>query len=290
MSCWSMAVFRDTCLAPKSKPSTRSTSRTKSLCWMWNRRSVCWSQAVSLDSAFLSLQCVTLFYVLNADHEGPEDCWFCPPHGVHRSNQHSYPGTEKHLVKRLAHQLKLANSLLPVSQTENLQMIQKESEAILNTYRQYFDVVLINNDVNESVRIVEEALERATTTPQWVPVSWVYWRAASHQSCPFVETQCNMTFQMKRVRRVTGMWGFVSGFNHHLGILHKENLKKAICLWSTSGETHWRELFIWLFRHLCFRPFRVRQIIGTSRQCGNLQNKTTTVNDILLLKKCSFWN
>lgn len=53
-------------------------------------------------------------------------------------------------------------------------MIQKESEAVLNTYRQYFDVVLINNDVNESVKIVEEALERATTTPQWVPVSWVY--------------------------------------------------------------------------------------------------------------------
>lgn len=68
----------------------------------------------------------------------------------------------------------LANPLLPVSQTENLQMIQKESETILNTYRQYFDVVLVNNDVNESVKIVEEALERATTTPQWVPVSWVY--------------------------------------------------------------------------------------------------------------------
>lgn len=85
----------------------------------------------------------------------------------------------------------LANALLPVSQTENLQMLQKESETILNTYRQYFDVVLVNNDVNESVKIVEEALEHATTTPQWVPVSWVYW---SHQYCSFVETQCNMTF------------------------------------------------------------------------------------------------
>lgn len=158
---------------------------------------------------------------LNADHEGPEDCWFCPPHGVHRSNQHSSPGTEKHLMKRPVTQLKLANSLLPVSQTENLQVIQKESEAILNTYRQYFDVVLINNDVTESVKIVEEALECAITTPQWVPVSWVYWGVASHQCCSFAKTQCNMTFQMKRVRRVTGVWGFGSGFNHHLGILHK---------------------------------------------------------------------
>uniref|UniRef100_A0A3P8VV55 55 kDa erythrocyte membrane protein n=1 Tax=Cynoglossus semilaevis TaxID=244447 RepID=A0A3P8VV55_CYNSE len=60
------------------------------------------------------------------------------------------------------------------SQTENLQMIQKESEAIQVTYGHYFDVVLVNNDVDESVKGVEEALERASSTPQWVPISWVY--------------------------------------------------------------------------------------------------------------------
>lgn len=59
-------------------------------------------------------------------------------------------------------------------QTENLQMIQKESDAILSTYGHFFDVVLVNNDVDESVKGVEEAMERATSTPQWVPVSWVY--------------------------------------------------------------------------------------------------------------------
>lgn len=53
-------------------------------------------------------------------------------------------------------------------------MIQKESDAILSTYGHFFDVVLINNDVDESVKGVEEAMERATSTPQWVPVSWVY--------------------------------------------------------------------------------------------------------------------
>lgn len=59
-------------------------------------------------------------------------------------------------------------------QTENLQMIQKESDAIFSTYGHFFDVVLVNNDVDESVKGVEEAMERATSTPQWVPVSWVY--------------------------------------------------------------------------------------------------------------------
>uniref|UniRef100_A0A671TTE1 55 kDa erythrocyte membrane protein n=1 Tax=Sparus aurata TaxID=8175 RepID=A0A671TTE1_SPAAU len=60
------------------------------------------------------------------------------------------------------------------AQTENLQMIQKESDTISATYRHFFDVVLVNNDVDESVKGVEEAMERATSTPQWVPVSWVY--------------------------------------------------------------------------------------------------------------------
>lgn len=59
-------------------------------------------------------------------------------------------------------------------QTESLQMIQKESDAILSTYRHFFDVILVNNDVDESVKGVEEAIESACSTPQWVPVSWVY--------------------------------------------------------------------------------------------------------------------
>ncbi|XP_067112913.1 55 kDa erythrocyte membrane protein [Osmerus mordax] len=59
-------------------------------------------------------------------------------------------------------------------QSESLQTIQKESEAILGTYRHFFDVVLVNNDVEESVMAVEAAIARASSSPQWVPVSWVY--------------------------------------------------------------------------------------------------------------------
>lgn len=53
-------------------------------------------------------------------------------------------------------------------------MLKKESDAILTTYRHFFDEVLVNNDVDESVKEVEDAIKRATSTPQWVPVSWVY--------------------------------------------------------------------------------------------------------------------
>lgn len=61
-----------------------------------------------------------------------------------------------------------------VNQSEAVKAIQKESDDILAAYKHFFDVVLVNNDVDESVKAVEEAIESAGSTPQWVPVSWVY--------------------------------------------------------------------------------------------------------------------
>uniref|UniRef100_A0A4W5KJG8 55 kDa erythrocyte membrane protein n=1 Tax=Hucho hucho TaxID=62062 RepID=A0A4W5KJG8_9TELE len=60
------------------------------------------------------------------------------------------------------------------TQSDAVQSIQKESDSIHSTYRHFFDVLLVNNDVDESVKGVEAAIEQATSTPQWVPVSWVY--------------------------------------------------------------------------------------------------------------------
>ncbi|KAJ3589433.1 hypothetical protein NHX12_010278 [Muraenolepis orangiensis] len=81
-------------------------------------------------------------------------------------------GTKIETVQKIHEQEIIA--LLDVEpQTESLLLIQKESEAILDCYGHFFDEVLVNNDVDESVMGVEEAIERATSTPQWVPVSWV---------------------------------------------------------------------------------------------------------------------
>ncbi|XP_064205677.1 55 kDa erythrocyte membrane protein [Anguilla rostrata] len=60
------------------------------------------------------------------------------------------------------------------TQSESLLSIQRESDAILATYGHHFDLILVNNDVDETVKGLEEAIERVTSTPQWVPVSWVY--------------------------------------------------------------------------------------------------------------------
>lgn len=59
-------------------------------------------------------------------------------------------------------------------QTEALQQLRKDSESIRSRYAHYFDLSIVNNGVEESLKLLEEAFEQACSSPQWVPVSWVY--------------------------------------------------------------------------------------------------------------------
>uniref|UniRef100_A0AAY5EUR5 Calcium/calmodulin-dependent serine protein kinase a n=1 Tax=Electrophorus electricus TaxID=8005 RepID=A0AAY5EUR5_ELEEL len=61
-----------------------------------------------------------------------------------------------------------------MNEDESLQRLQKESEVLQKTYAHYFDQTIINNEIDETIRNLEEAIELVRTTAQWVPVSWVY--------------------------------------------------------------------------------------------------------------------
>ncbi|XP_067371091.1 peripheral plasma membrane protein CASK isoform X15 [Channa argus] len=61
-----------------------------------------------------------------------------------------------------------------ISEDESLQRLQKESEILQKTYAHYFDQTIINNEIDETIRHLEEAMDLVCTTSQWVPVSWVY--------------------------------------------------------------------------------------------------------------------
>ncbi|XP_032254644.1 55 kDa erythrocyte membrane protein isoform X2 [Halichoerus grypus] len=60
------------------------------------------------------------------------------------------------------------------AQTEALQQLQKDSEAIRSQYAHYFDLSLVNNGIDETLKKLQEAFDQACSSPQWVPVSWVY--------------------------------------------------------------------------------------------------------------------
>ncbi|XP_061092498.1 peripheral plasma membrane protein CASK isoform X8 [Conger conger] len=61
-----------------------------------------------------------------------------------------------------------------INEDESLQRLQKESEILQKTYAHYFDQTIINNEIDETIRYLEEAIDLVCTTGQWVPVSWVY--------------------------------------------------------------------------------------------------------------------
>uniref|UniRef100_A0A4W5KFJ0 Calcium/calmodulin dependent serine protein kinase n=1 Tax=Hucho hucho TaxID=62062 RepID=A0A4W5KFJ0_9TELE len=61
-----------------------------------------------------------------------------------------------------------------INEDESLQHLQKESEILQKTYAHYFDQTIINNEIDETIRHLEEAIDLVCTTAQWIPVSWVY--------------------------------------------------------------------------------------------------------------------
>ncbi len=44
-------------------------------------------------------------------------------------------------------------------QDESLQRLQKESEILQKTYAHYFDQTIINNEIDETIRLLEEAID-----------------------------------------------------------------------------------------------------------------------------------
>ncbi|XP_028848065.1 peripheral plasma membrane protein CASK isoform X19 [Denticeps clupeoides] len=61
-----------------------------------------------------------------------------------------------------------------INEDESLQRLQKESDILQKTYAHYFDQTIINNEIDETIRHLEDAIDLVCTTAQWVPVSWVY--------------------------------------------------------------------------------------------------------------------
>ncbi|XP_040293610.1 MAGUK p55 subfamily member 2 [Bufo bufo] len=60
-----------------------------------------------------------------------------------------------------------------LSDGELLRIIE-ESERLQQAYGHYFDLSLVNSDLDETFQELQVALEKLRTEPQWVPVSWVY--------------------------------------------------------------------------------------------------------------------
>ncbi|MEQ2195815.1 hypothetical protein XENOCAPTIV_018816 [Xenoophorus captivus] len=59
-------------------------------------------------------------------------------------------------------------------QDEELQRTCDESAKIKAAFGHFFDLTIINENLDETYRTVKAALETVSKNPQWVPVTWVF--------------------------------------------------------------------------------------------------------------------
>ena len=50
----------------------------------------------------------------------------------------------------------------------------RESETLDQNYGHYFDLKIVNNDIDDTIRVLQKNIDDVCTLPQWVPISWVY--------------------------------------------------------------------------------------------------------------------
>ena len=55
-----------------------------------------------------------------------------------------------------------------------LASIYEESEEIERDYHAYFDLTIVNDDMNKCFESLVEAIDTLRAEPQWVPVNWLY--------------------------------------------------------------------------------------------------------------------
>ncbi|KAK8389162.1 hypothetical protein O3P69_020855 [Scylla paramamosain] len=65
-------------------------------------------------------------------------------------------------------------SLASLYEEDDFKRTMEESAKLQRAYDKYFDLVIVNNDLNDTLNQIVEAVNRLATEPQWVPVTWVY--------------------------------------------------------------------------------------------------------------------
>jgi len=50
----------------------------------------------------------------------------------------------------------------------------KDSGSLEKAYRHWFDATIFNNDIEQTIDTLLQAVDHANNSPQWIPVSWVY--------------------------------------------------------------------------------------------------------------------
>lgn len=97
------------------------------------------------------------------------------------------------------------NSVLSFSQDVDLKKTVDESARIQRAYRHYFDLIIVNDNLDCAFEKLQSAVDQLCTEPQWVPVSWVYWGSSPCKHVWVCVCVCLFTVCVWLVSKVTDM-------------------------------------------------------------------------------------
>lgn len=79
------------------------------------------------------------------------------------------------ILKFKLFQFSFATNINEILQPDgSLERLLRESEILRQAFGHLFDYVILNNDIDDTIRQLELVVEKLNACPQWVPVSWVY--------------------------------------------------------------------------------------------------------------------
>lgn len=59
-------------------------------------------------------------------------------------------------------------------QDGSLERLARESQLLEQHFEHFFDLKIVNNDMEETIVKLQAGIEEFQTRPQWIPVTWVY--------------------------------------------------------------------------------------------------------------------
>lgn len=74
----------------------------------------------------------------------------------------------------ISYLIRLNSLVLCVLQDVDLRKTVDESARIQRAYSHYFDLTIVNDNLDKAFETLQAAVDKLCSEPQWVPVNWVY--------------------------------------------------------------------------------------------------------------------